>query len=149
MHARILLSTLVISTAISYASESFSAYVCIAEMATGFAYENGKWHPKEFDVGESRFLIRRSKSDDIHSDHPWVWGRMHDNDMVGWCEKEPNDVGFLFCKGIDGNLKFNVQSLLFERYDHAGYVTASGNPINWDRGGPSIEIGKCEVHDEP
>jgi len=117
-------------------------------MATGFAFENGEWHPKEFDVGESHFLIRRSQSDDIHSDHPWVWGRTRDNEMVGWCEQEPNDTGFLFCKGIEGRLKLNIQSLLFERYDHASYVTASGNPFSWGRGGPSIEIGKCEVQDE-
>lgn len=134
--------------AISCASEQPNAYICAADQATGFVNENGEWRSTEFDIDDSRFLIRRSKPDDIHSGHPWVWGRTSDSDMVGWCEDEPNNTGFLFCEGVDGNLKLNIQSLLFERYDHAGYVTASGNPINWGRGGPSIEIGKCKIHDE-
>ncbi len=116
-------------------------FLCIADMATGFIYENDKWNIAKFAVSDSRYIVRRPNSDDRHSDAAWVWGRFGKKSFTKWCEKEINEYGNLFCAGIMEELWINVNTLRYQRVYTFGYV--QGGDSSNDT--PFIEIGTCSA----
>ena len=113
-------------------------WICIADSATGFSYQGGKWVPTNFNVEGKRYLIskkqyRQNKNDMRY--HVTRIGRQY----AYACQKDsPNEFGMIFCQDII-EFKFNVNALRYMSIYSVGYFM--GNDEDSDT--PYIEIGTC------
>ena len=114
-------------------------FLCIADMATGFVYENDKWKIAIFNISDSRHIVRRTKPDDYRQEVPWVWGKFGERLLHGFCETDVNENGTLFCRGAGQEFKLNVRTLRYQISYSLGYVDGLDSPAD----APYIAIGKC------
>ena len=124
-----------------------TAYLCIADMATGFVYENGRWQRTNFDVSGNKYILRQPKKSDPEplSDSPWLWGRFGQKYLLGICD-ETDEYGDMECSegGGAAELFINLSSLRYQLYYQYGYVHSADFKDTRDDT-PLIEIGKCSA----
>ena len=134
---------LVVPSAIAQ-DKSPSAYLCIADMSTGFKYKDGRWQSASFDVTDHKYILRRTKESDssLLKDAAWVWGELGDEYMVRCKTTSPESKGFISCEDIAVNVTVNVNSLSFQIIQDLGYVR-SDRDYGEDSSTPFLEIGKC------
>lgn len=115
-------------------------YLCVSDQATGFTFENNRWHPANFNVEESKFLVRPRKDDDLVADSvAWVVVPLGANTPASACESPFNERGFLTCEGFY-TWRMNRRTLRFVAHYMFGYIDGD------DQGNtPSVHIGKCVV----
>ena len=112
-------------------------WLCIADMTTGFAFENGKWARVDFLTEDNRFIVSRKQVVGSTKVRYHVtkfgekFGRQCDPDF-------PNEQGFLFCEGV-ANFKINTNTGRYMRVYPFGFIDGIDNNNNT----PLIEIGKC------
>jgi hypothetical protein len=88
-------------------------YLCVPEMATGFAFNKTtkQWQTAKLSTGQ--FVISPSK------DGKAAYGVTDIGDkgegLPGYCDKDFNDAGILFCTTFGGELKFNKVNRRFLR----------------------------------
>ena len=127
---------------------SAEGYLCIADMATGFRYnQNDKsWEGSGFRVKNSRYLISppgKNAAYDVK--------RFGETGIMSRCKDDFNDVGSLFCKGTF-DIYFNKNNGRFVLTHTFGYFnvlpdsTSNSELIrksDQESATPFIEIGNC------
>lgn len=114
---------------------SQSGYVCIAELATGFAFNNSTktWNTSNFNVKESKYLLSFKNG-------RWEWKKFGESYSTN-CSKDFNEHGYLNCNDLE-DISFNKRNLRYMRIYPIGYV--SGGIVGKEGGDtPAMEIGKC------
>jgi len=142
---RVLLAALILSLPIvpfAFAEDDKTpdAYLCIAEMATGFVYKNDKWQITRLNIDGSKYLLRRTKDGDFIPEHAWVWLEFGQDKSIDSCEKDISEKGFLTCEGIGMTILINVNTLRYQSVYTLGYVVSE---VGYNGGTPYMEIGKC------
>ena len=128
-------------------------YLCVTEHATGFSYnENTKeWKSATFKA-DSKYII--TKSDE--KEYSFKVTKVGEDSPFYQCEKGINKFGYLFCKGIVGEFKFNRLNGRFLATHPYGYFDVIPKHMrsfedkaklipftDKDSDTPSMEIGKC------
>jgi hypothetical protein len=109
-------------------------WICIADAATGFRFENGKWTDVSFDIEKDRYVISKSAATKKYK--ITKIGESFGDD----CEEgELDDFGWLHCGKLVTQWRINLKSLRYILTYPFGY--AEGFDNNADT--PLIEIGKC------
>jgi hypothetical protein len=120
-------------------------YLCVPDKATGFAYNKNtkEWDTTEFKT--SQFVIAPVKG----GKPAYRVTDIGDESLPGYCDKDYNEAGILFCYVYGGDLRFNKVNGRFLRvFVHGYYTVGIPGPINEtddDSGTPMIEIGKCSA----
>ena len=124
-------------------------WLCIADAATGFTYENGKWVTTTFNVEGRRWLL---SLEPYRGPDGLQQGDV--NDMryyarkFGWpigfddpCEinRLGSSSGGIYCDVSLTELKINLDSLRYLAVYRAGYVDGKDLPLDT----PHIERGTC------
>ena len=117
------------------------AYLCVADQATGFQYDEGTmtWKPATYDVEASKYLIKRRRPDNnakgafgvslMGADNPHYFCEV--NEERKWLEC--HDTWYTY-------LRFHYESLKFISYFEGSYALVPTG----SRGNSSyIEIGRC------
>jgi hypothetical protein len=123
-------------------------YLCIADMATGFRYNQGdkSWEGSGFRVKDSRYLISPLKNNAAY--HVKRFGG---TDVMSRCKEGFNEVGNLFCKGTF-DISFNKNNGRFVLTHTFGYFNVlpdskSDSELirksDQESATPFIEIGMC------
>ena len=123
-------------------------YLCIADMATGFRYnQNDKsWEGSGFRVKDSRYLISP-----LENNAAYNVKRFGASIVMSRCKDDFNEVGNLFCKGTL-DISFNKNNGRFVLTHTFGYfnVLPDSNDdselirkSDQESATPFIEIGMC------
>lgn len=115
----------------------------MSRKATGFFYNKGTKEWQSTALKTSQFVIAPSKNEKEAYAVTDIGGKL----LPGYCNKDFNDVGMLFCETFGGELKFNRANGRFLRTFVLAYYTV-GVPglvkeTDEESGTPMIEIGKC------
>ena len=128
-------------------------YLCIPDMATGFAFDKAsqKWHPAQFKVSGEKHLLKRVANgatwNEFGSTLPPIQFQCSDF----------NEWGSTFCSTPGATITFNEKNLRYQYIYPGSYIT-HGLPVPPKYSGvekdwitsmlhtpdtPSIEIGTC------
>ena len=130
------------------ADEPSDAYLCIADLSTGFVFGGGKWITTTFNVENEKYLIRLRKADEsplfYKSDKLLIF-RMGGSDPVGGCAEGFDDSGYLSCSfQLFGKFRMNYLSGRFLVGYSSGYFNSNVHGLkDEDADTPSMAIGKC------
>ncbi len=118
-------------------------YICVADMAAGFSYNDGTWHSTSFQATDKFVVSRRTKEDDANTKwgNPkvrWKITELGDSTPLMSCE-DFTEKGNLYCVGL-GEFKMDGKSLRFLYAYLYGYW---GGPSREGKDTPYIAIGKC------
>jgi hypothetical protein len=125
-------------------------YLCIADMATGFRYNEGSknWEESSFRLKNSKYLISG-----LEKGAAYNVKHLGGSDVMSRCKDDFNDIGSLFCKGTF-DIKFNKINGRFVLTYTFGYFNVlpgiqsdSVSIRKSDQGSetPFLEIGKCTL----
>ena len=117
------------------------SYVCVAESAVGFDYNNtsSQWESKDFKT-DSKYVV--SKSSDVSKG--WEVKKVGQSEGTS-CGSGFDENGFIRCSGILDFL-MNNKSLRYIVAHIYGYVIKDypkGGPLEEGSLTPYLEIGKC------
>jgi hypothetical protein len=125
-------------------------FLCVPDKTTGFAYNRVT---KEWDTATlktNQFLIAPAKNERAAKNErvAYTVTEIGEKDnLPGYCEKDFNDAGILFCDTFGGEIKFNKVNRRFLRIFYFAYYTVGiPGPVketDEDSGTPMLEIGKC------
>ena len=121
------------------------SYVCVEEMATGFAPEkNGKgWKEASFNA-KDKFVIRKPKPGETgRMEYAWVVTTVGMQEVDSYCDKDFDKYGAIRCRGFY-HFNFNKRSLRFLKASTMGYWEATqgaASPLGTLT--PYMSIGKC------
>jgi hypothetical protein len=126
------------------AQASAESWLCIADLSSGLIYRQGlnKWQTAVFDTEGKRFIIKPA----VDSSQKYEVNEFGSTSKfpMAFCENGPNEYGYLFCKGLFSEFKFNTINQRYIRTYVAGYVeVVGGNDVKEGGDTPFIEIGKC------
>ena len=112
-------------------------WICVADAATGFAYESGQWKVARFDFDDSRYIVAKRTR---YSDEVMRYAVTKIGEEYGdFCEGDgPNEYGIMRC-GDDLDFRVNVKTLRYLLIYPLGYYTENDETS----GTPYMEIGKC------
>jgi hypothetical protein len=133
---------LLITTAPALAEQ----YLCVPDKATGFFYNKDAKEWQSITLKTSQFVvISPSKNPKVAYS---LTGIGKPKGLPGgFCEKDFNDMGLLFCTTLGGEVKFNrVNGRFVRTYVFAYYTVGLPGPLNEtdeNTGSLWIEIGKC------
>lgn len=136
----VILVALVISAAVAQEDEP-DQYLCIADQATGFIYEDGRWHSANFDVGDNKYIVRRARESDgiLAEGKEWGYAAFGTENFVGCDQVGPSFTCALFGEKLLGIFVVNLITLRYQKYYPFGYTNGRDSPDDT----PYIEIGKC------
>lgn len=128
------------------AAEETRSYLCIADDATGFAYNKSvkKWRSGGFNVDDMRYILKRYSI----GNGPKRWGVFNFGEADAGiatipCQGDFNEAGVLLCENYS-YFRFDRETSRFlyvylVGYTAAGKVGAEGGDT------PVMAIGKCSV----
>lgn len=126
-----------------YAEPTEDSFLCAADDAVGFKYENGSWEKASFDISEEKFIIRRINENEIgfkDKENPYAIYKLGKNTSTLRCPSPDKASGNFFCRlGNMGQLSFSPESGRFIKTYNFGYWQGSDD-IN-DQ--PHIMKGRC------
>ncbi|MGF1761730.1 hypothetical protein L4D76_28320, partial [Photobacterium sagamiensis] len=125
-----------------FASDKNDSYLCVAEEATGFFFDNVSWKQAKFNVKEHKFLIRKLKEDEqILFEKGFTYGAIElgSNYPETSCLPPNKHTGNIICNNDLGELKFSPNVGRFIKTYTSGYWSGEDNNNNT----PYIERGKC------
>ena len=152
-------SLLPIVTILMLSNSTFAeSYTCVGEKASGFEYSKlfKSWSPEEFKAGHVYYVRRPVKEDGLYPSKPKfvVEGPIHvlekktNTMLVGHCEKDFSEYGFLNCKYVTSTFKMNKETMRFMYQVHHGYMESKKTLESFERadidGMIYLEIGNCE-----
>ncbi len=113
-------------------------WICVANAATGFSYQNGKWVATNFNIKDSRYIV--SKKQTIITKE-MIYHVTKVGEEYGYeCDKDsPSEYDWIICKG--GDFRFNVNTLRYILAYLVGYTYWPEGDKDSDT--PFIEIGTC------
>lgn len=122
-------------------------FLCVPDKATGFAYNR---ITKQWDTATlktNQFLIAPAKNVGFKLGAYAVTDIGEKDNLPGYCEKDFNEAGMLFCDTFGGEIKFNKSNRRFLRVFYFAYYTVGipgpDKETDEDSGTPMLEIGKC------
>ncbi len=153
------------------AQQPARSFLCIAEAATGFAFNESRkaWESTDFSVEKDRYVVRpvnKTDSEDLGlspGDTYGVW-KVGEKTAEFGCKQGASEFNWLSCGQGDNAFSLNVATLRYQIDFRGSYMTATllvdrdaaghlfrdadGNVVPGtkdDNGGdmPYIEIGKC------
>lgn len=118
-------------------SISQSGYLCIPDLATGFAYQKNidKWVTTKFNVSGEKYLLTKNNKG------IWEWRNFGEKSPGIYCEEDFNEYGYISCSGFS-QISFNNKNLRFLKIYKIGYVN-KGIAGKEGEDTPSMEIGTC------
>ena len=128
---------------LAFGANAAESYLCVAELTTGFTYDNGKkaWKSADF-RSEKKIAVTRARQ------KPYVWEakEVGDSRPAAVCEQDFNEAGNLFCSGVF-DLRFNKRQLRFLYVYPIGYWSddSSGAPSKEGANTPALAIGRCRA----
>ncbi|MEK6803935.1 MAG: hypothetical protein AABZ34_14895 [Nitrospirota bacterium] len=121
------------------------AYLCVADMSTGFVFDkqNKTWK-KAYFTDSTKYMVARSSAD---AEGKWEVKEIGQSVAAASCENGFTSLGALNCEGFL-EFRMNKNSLRFLSAYLIGYWTDAipGNSSDAFREGgnsPFVEIGKC------
>jgi len=119
------------------------SYVCVTDMATGFAFNETRkqWHSTDFKEN-TKYLVSRAKREG----YAWEVKTVGSTIALIFCKADFNEAGALRCEGDLAEFSMNKKNLRFLYFYRAGYWTDNtGSNVLGREGGntPAIGIGKC------
>jgi hypothetical protein len=117
-------------------------YICVTDMATGFAYKSGAWRSTNFTAKE-KFVVVRVAGGDAPQFKWGVWP-LGESQAVAWCRDEFDKSGKLICSEtlpLNVTFKMNRNTLRFLYAYLVGYWDGTGADESKDT--PAIAVGKC------
>lgn len=136
-------SILMLLLALLSGSATAEQYLCVPDKATGLVYEAQK---KEWRV--ANFALKHKLVITPAKDGKYAFSaiKIGDKQPVHLCKEDFNKLGFLFCNGQEGDLKFNRNNGRYlKAFDQGYYLVGKGlwAETDQDSGTPYLEIGKC------
>lgn len=121
-----------IASVVQAGAESF---LCVGQLATGFAWVDGKWQARQFGVEDKIFVVQPSASDE------YTVTRIGDAAPTHYCPAlRPSDASvLLLCGGLGNGFSFSSKTLRFQENYAIGYTTGGDSAAN----APYLLIGKC------
>jgi hypothetical protein len=121
------------------------SFLCLAELATGFKYQQGAraWRIARFHA-DRRYVVRPAKEGEECHLHPSVWivNEVGNSEAGFCCRREMGEMGFLSCGAPWGEFRMNARNLRFLRYTHLGYYDVLDKKDE-ESDTPLMEIGEC------
>ena len=114
-------------------------WICIADSATGFSYQGGKWVPTNFSVEGKRYLISKKQYRQNKNDMRYHVTKIGERHAYACQKDSPNEFGMVFCQDLLTEFKINVTALRYMSIYSVGYFDGSDDDSNT----PYIEIGTC------
>jgi len=137
------LATLLTGALISFGAIAGDSYLCVADLTTGFSFDNArkKWTSADF-RSEKKLVIARAKQ----KPYAWEVKEMGDSRPGATCEQDFNEAGNLFCTGIF-DIRFNSRKLRFLYVYPIGYWSDDDKSGVSREGAntPALAIGKCRA----
>jgi hypothetical protein len=102
---------------ISFNASATDSYLCVADLTTGFSFDNArkKWVSADF-RSEKKLVIARAKQ----KPYAWEVKEAGDSRPGATCGQDFNEAGNLFCSGIF-DIRFNSRKLKFLYVYPIGY----------------------------
>ncbi len=132
-------------SASAYAAES---YLCVADMATGFKFDENRkeWETATFKESQ-KYLVRKSK----RKEFVWEVKQVGKSAELVFCNDDFNEVGSLVCESLGSTIAFRMNKLnLRFLYSYLiGFWTdnvkdSKGTDILREGSNtPNIQMGKC------
>lgn len=126
---------------ISLNASATDSYLCVADLTTGFSFDNArkKWVSTDF-RSEKKLVIARAK----HKPYAWEVREAGDSRPGATCGQDFNEAGNLFCSGIF-DIRFNSRKLKFLYVYPIGYWSDDDKDGMSREGAntPALAIGKC------
>jgi hypothetical protein len=128
---------------LSLSATASTSYVCVTDMATGFAFDQNRkqWRTADFNAGK-KYLVSKATGE------PYAWEVKEIG--TSWalmvCAHDFNEGGSLFCKGTGMDLSMNKKTLRFLVTYPVGYWADNVVDAEWAKEGansPYMAIGKC------
>lgn len=141
--------------ALAFSQSSYSdSYLCEAERASGFVYnqENKMWQSSKFSIENRKYLVSRTDADDI-----FIKALKYDYEVKEVKSQQPiihckalklidsnEETGLITCRGPLGeSFNFDKRNGRYIRSQPTGYVTMKTGSDS--ASGPYMEIGNCSL----
>ncbi len=133
---KLFLSTMIALLPVASFSEQ---YLCVADQAVGFKYNkiSKKWLETSFNVKNQKYIISPSKNDHYAFSVKIIGDKYSDAD----CKEGVDKWGYLHCKGLGKDFRYNTKNHRYTITSIGGYFNAK--PDSEGSVNPYIEIGKC------
>ena len=123
--------------------QAADAYLCVAELTTGFSFDSTRktWKSADF-RSEKKLAITRAKQ----KPYAWEAKEVGDDRPAAVCDQDFNEAGNLFCTGVF-ELRFNKRQMRFLYVYPIGYWSddTSSTPSKEGANTPALAIGKCRA----
>ncbi len=113
-------------------------WICVAEAATGFKYQGGRWVTTNFNVENNRYLVVKK---------PWLgMSKTYQVVLLGEeygtrCnENSPTEYGWMYCEDYGQKFHINIKTLRYLSVFLVGYAFEGADE---DGATPYIESGTC------
>ncbi len=131
---------LLLTTVFARAHASENNYLCVADIATGFHYENNKWSQASFDIKGEKYILRKLKDEELeiskNSTYKYGFVELGSNRAWDYCTHN----GEIFdCIGPGFITRINTEKGRYLRIYVVGYTDGDDNNTNT----PHMEIGRC------
>ena len=136
---KILLISLLFSFSLAVGAEDLS-FLCIAEGASGFRFENGSWHSVAFDVSEAKYILKKVKESEFgfeDKENPYGLYDFGESSTITRCSQ--SESGDFMCLVGTGDFFFSPSSGRFIKTYTLGYWDGVDSNDNT----PHIERGRC------
>jgi hypothetical protein len=139
MNAHTRLVTVLAAITTVSAAHAQDQYLCISDLASGFAFKSNKWDTATFNVEDERFVLRRVRDSDDLPQTAWMITKIGNDYPEAICDNDFTDAGWLFCEGLASTWRVNRESLRFMYWYWLGYTRGEEDT----KSTPNITIGKC------
>lgn len=136
---KILFIACLLGALLSTSVSASNSYLCITDMATGFAFDKNQnqWHSADFKAGRKYIVSKQTDSESA-----WEVREVGLNFATSFCKDGFTKYGTLSCQGPEIFL-MNKNSLRFLSVYIVGYWGSDDKSTHEGENTPSISIGKC------
>lgn len=143
----ILIKIAPVIVALSIVEETIAAdhYLCVAEKATGFSYDNAarEWKNTHFKI-TSKYIVSKPEG----TEYAYQVTQVGEKYPISNCKSGFNGYGYLFCSGLGIDFTFNRKNGRYLSISPVGYINVLPELKITDENSdtPFIEIGKCSPY---
>lgn len=129
----------VMGVGLPIAAQSQETLICLADLSTGFRFENGNWNIARFTTGNDRFLVRPlTDNERVNSSFNYIITRIGESTPSHECLRRPGSSRII-CGGLGLGMIVDFATLRFQEVYGRGFIDGIDGPGDT----PSITIGKC------
>ena len=129
---------LTLSATAALSEGNTDSYLCSADEATGFFFENGKWGSSTFNVQEEKFIIRplnETEKDRYSDEYSHGYATLGNSFVTSGCSYA---YGMFHCESLY-EIRFSPDTGRYLKSHLVGYWTGEDNNENT----PYLERGRC------